>query len=208
MAEKLRLTVAELTFLLKTLDTEGTSPVPVLFGFADSERTDAMAVAGLGSLLLRGLAAASEERVQLAPDVAAAGANLVHAKQVVQIGLLTKGKSDGAILFATEVSRILVTPLPHRCFEVLGLAPDGEVGKPLEHLVREFLAAQNPGLVSMLFGVADSPEAARQLGSVTVGKDARGQWSMARAGVEGEITGLSEAETLSRFRAVVRELVA
>ncbi len=208
MAEALRLTAAEIVFLLSTLDAEAASKAPVLFGFADSERTDAVAVSGLGSLVLRGLASADAERVQLTPDVAAIGAGLVHATDVVQIGLLAKGRSDAAIMFCTPSTRFLVTPLRHRCFQVTGLDAAKPMIEPLLHLTREFLTEEQPGVVSVVFGAAATPEQAKALHSVIVSADSQGRWSLARAGVQGERTGLTEQEALDHLKMNVGEILA
>src|SRR3954464_12818472 len=130
--EQLSMTAAELAFLLASGDRLGQTPR--LLGLTDADRTDAVLSAGVGSLLLRHLAAPVDgngSRLDLAPAVAAVAAGLHRPRGFVQVGLKGDAHADGGLLPDAERIRVLVAPRAYRCYDITPIAAETDVRDPL-----------------------------------------------------------------------------
>ncbi len=201
MADKLRLTAAEIAFLAATFDPGRVSKAPGLLGAGISESmTDALTEAGLACLVVRGLAVADEHWVQLAPDVDTIGVGLAHARHCLKVGLRSRDRAEWAILVDAVHTRFAITPLPH-CFEFTDLEAAGGLTQPLVHMVRQFLSRQRGRTASITFSV-DPPV------SLTVAVDGAGRWTMIRDRLSDGISGLTEDEVFARFHLQVATILA
>lgn len=173
MSDRISLTAAELAFLLSVSGGAAGSPGPRLLGLTAGERTDALVAAGVGSLLLRHLAApVSEHQVELAPAVAAVAEGLARPRLTVQLGLVAAERADGGLLFDTGSVRFLVAPRAFRCFDVTGVDPALDRRDPLMELAHSFLQRHRPGVASFNVLAGD-----RLAGWTTVTATADGTWT-------------------------------
>jgi hypothetical protein len=201
MTDRISLTAAELAFLLSVSDGAAGSPVHRLLGFTDADRTDAVVAAGLGSLLLRHLAApAHGQQVELGPAVTAVAEGLSRPRVCVQVGLMADRLADGALLFEAGSVRFILAPRAYRCYDVTGIDPTVDRRDPLLRLARAFLEQYRPAVASFTVLGVDP-----RLGPVTVAATDDGSWRFA-AGRE-ERRGLAADDALSRLHDELGALV-
>jgi hypothetical protein len=202
---RLTVTAAELAFMLTAQDPPRRSPAWRMLGLTPAERAPVALSAGLGSLLVRGLAAASDQ-VQLAPDAGAVADGLGTPRIWAQLGLVSDTVQDGTLLFESASARFLVAPRAHRCFEVIGLDPARPLTELLLHVVQTFLEQYRPAVTSII--VTTTGSVAAGLGErsfiLAIGPDGAWSWGVDPTPdvVEQDLT---RAEAVERFE---RELVA
>jgi len=194
------LTATELSYLLTVeseLTTVGRRAADVL-GLTEPERDRPGLAAGLSSLLVRGLVVSDGQRVTLAPTVGAVTQALRGSTTNVQIGFVSKDKSDGALVFDAGSVRVLITPRLHRCFDAVGLDHRAGLAGQLVHMSREFLQRFRPGVVSAVMDTTGSGRA-EDLKWATVSTDAEA-WSVgfSRDPAQAE-TGLTETQAFERL---------
>jgi hypothetical protein len=190
--EQLSLTAAELSFLLAS-GGERVGETPRLLGLTDADRGDAVLSAGLGSLLLRHLAAPVDgSRLELAPAVAAVAAGLHRPRGFVQVGLTAEDHADGAVLIDAERIRILVAGRAYRCYDITPVAPDVDVREPLLAIADRFLHRHRPAVAT--FNASDAADFARGISPVrvTLSTSAGGEWKV--TGKDGTETTAADFE--------------
>ena len=144
---QLSMTAAELSFLLASGGQPGEAPR--LLGLTDADRADAVLGAGLGSLLLRHLAAPVEgQKLELAPAVAAVAAGLHHPRAFVQVGLTARDHADGSLLFEAEMTRFLVAVRAYHCYDITPIGTDVDVREPLLAIADRFLHRHRPAVAT------------------------------------------------------------
>jgi len=200
--DRISLTAAELAFLLSVADGAADSPAPGLLGFTEADRATSVIAAGLGSLLLRHLAAPEAgQQVELAPVVAAVAEGLARPEVCMQMGLLAGGLADGALLFEAGPIRFTLAPRAYRCFDVTELAPAQDRRDALLPLAHGFLVRYGPGLAS--FRVAgEDPRTCW----ATVESTVDGSWTFEAGRYPGAATGLSGDDAFGRLRLELGEL--
>ena len=145
---QLSMTAAELSFLLASGGQPGEAPR--LLGLTDADRADAVLGAGLGSLLLRHLAAPVEgQKLELAPAVAAVAAGLHHPRAFVQVGLTARDHADGSLLFEAEMTRFLVAVRAYHCYDITPIGTDVDVREPLLAIADRFLHRHRPAVATL-----------------------------------------------------------
>jgi hypothetical protein len=190
-------TAAELSFLLASGDRPG--EISRLLGLTDADRADAVLSAGLGSLLLRHLAAPVEgNRLELAPAVAAIAAGLHRSRGFVQVGLTADDHADGALLLDAERIRVMVAGRAYRCYDVTPIAADA--CDPLLAAADRFLHRHRPAVAT--FTAADL-EGAAQATRATLSSAVDGTWRV--VGRDGTETA---AEDFDAAAALMREELA
>jgi hypothetical protein len=173
--EQLSMTAAELSFLLASGDRPGQTPR--LLGLTDADRTDAVLSAGLGSLLLRHLAAPVDgSRLEMAPAVAAVAAGLRRPRGFVQVGLTADDHADGALLLDSEWIRVLVAARAYRCYDVTPIAPDADAREPLLAVADRFLHRHRPAVATFAASSAADFERGVQPARSTLSSSADGTW--------------------------------
>lgn len=199
MTDRISLTAAELAFLLSAHADESPSPAGRLLGFGAQDRTDAVLGAGLGSLLLRHLAApTADQRVELTPAVAAVANGLAKPWLCVQVGLVADQLTDGALLFESDAVRFLLAPRAYRCFDVTGVDQSVDRRDVLIRLGGSFLERYGPGVASFTVPTAPDPDSAW----VTVALAADGTWTVATGRApDAPIEGLAAGDALARLSA-------
>jgi hypothetical protein len=195
MTDRISLTAAELAFLLSVSDAEASSPVHRLLGFTAADRTDAVVAAGLGSLLLRHLAApAAGQQVELAPAVTAVAEGLSRPQVCVQVGLIADKLADGALLFEAGRVRFIMAPRAYHCYDVTGIDPTVDRRDPLIVLARAFLEQYRPAVATFTVLGADP-----RYGWATVAAE-EGSWTFAAGHDDGTgIWGLTAEEALTHL---------
>jgi len=173
--EQLSMTAAELSFLLASGDRPGEAPR--LLGLTDADRADAVLSAGLGSLLLRHLAAPVEgSRLELAPAVAAVAAGLHRLRAFVQIGLTADDHADGALLFDAERIRFLVGARAYRCYDITPIGADVDVREPLLAVADRFLHRHRPAFATFSASSAAGFARGVQPARATLASSVDGTW--------------------------------
>jgi hypothetical protein len=200
--EQLSMTAAELSFLLASGERAGDTPR--LLGLTDADRSDAVLSAGLGSLLLRHLAAPVDgSRLEMAPAVAAVAAGLHHARGFVQVGLSAEDHADGALLIHGERSRVLVAARAYRCYDISPLAADADAREPLLAVADRFLHRYRPAVATFTAAAAADVARGAEPIQVTLSSSADGSWKVvSRDGTE------TTAEDFDAAAAVLREELA
>ncbi|MEV6925288.1 hypothetical protein AB0M46_12405 [Dactylosporangium sp. NPDC051485] len=200
--DQLSLTAAELSFLLASGDRQGQTPR--LLGLGDADRTDAVLSAGLGSLLLRHLAAPVDgSRLEMAPAVAAVAAGLHRPRGFVQLGLTADDHADGALLIAAERIRVLVAGRAYRCYDVTPLAPEADPRDALLAVADKFLHRHRPAIATFAASSAADFERGLQPGRATLSSSPDGTWRVVtRDGTE------TTAEDFDAAAGVLREELA
>ncbi|MEV8515317.1 hypothetical protein [Dactylosporangium sp. NPDC051484] len=197
--EQLSMTAAELSFLLASGGWPGETPR--LLGLTDADRTDAVLSAGVGSLLLRHLAAPVDgSRLELAPAVAAVAAGLHRPRGFVQVGLTAEDHADGALLLDAERIRVLVAARAYRCYDISPIAPGADACEPLLAIADRFLHRHRPALAT--FTASPMADFARgvQPARATLSASADGTWRVVtRDGTE------TTAEDFDAAAAVMRD---
>jgi len=206
MTDRISLTAAELAFLLSVQAEAADSPSAALLGFGEADRTDAVLGAGLGSLLLRHLAApTADQRVELAPAVAAVAEGLTRPRLCVQVGLVADQLTDGALLFEAGQVRFLLAPRAYRCYDVTGVDPALARRDVLIRLGVTFLERFRPGVAS--FTVATAADPATAWNTLAVAVD--GTWTVGTGRApDAPIEGLAAADALARLSAELTALLA
>jgi hypothetical protein len=144
-----------------------------LLGFTEADRTDAVVAAGLGSLLLRHLAApAAAQQVELAPAVTAVAEGLSRPQICIQVGLMADKLADGALLFESGPVRFILAPRAYRCYDVTGIDATVDRRDPLILLTRAFLEQYRPAVASFNVVGVDP-----RYGWVTVATVDDGSWT-------------------------------
>ncbi|WP_432824868.1 hypothetical protein [Dactylosporangium sp. CA-092794] len=190
--EQLSMTAAELSFLLASGDRPGETPR--LLGLSDAERADAVLSAGLGSLLLRHLAAPVDgSRLELAPAVAAVAAGLHRPRAFVQVGLTADDHADGALLLDAERIRVLVVARAYRCYDITPIAPGADPAEPLLAVADRFLHRHRPALATFTAASTADFERGLQPASVTLSSSADGTWRVEDR--SGEATQTADFDT-------------
>lgn len=203
MTDRISLTAAELAFLLSASGGAARSPAPGLLGFTDSDSSDAVLAAGLGSLLLRHLATpAAEQQVELVPAVTAVAEGISSPRVCVQVGLVADGFADGALLFESGPVRFLLAPRAYRCFDITGVDPTVDRREPLVLLARSFLARHRRAVASFNVVTGDPPA-----GWVSVAAVEDGTWTFAaQREADTPIVCASAEDALDRLRAELGRL--
>ncbi|MFI5910002.1 hypothetical protein [Dactylosporangium sp. NPDC051541] len=202
--EQLSMTAAELSFLLASGDRPG--QVPRLLGLTDADRTDAVLSAGVGSLLLRHLAApvdGASTRLDLAPAVAALAAGLHRPRGFVQVGLTAEDHADGALLLDAERIRVLVAARAYRCYDITPIAPGADVRDPLLAVADKFLHRHRPAVATFAASSAADFERGIQPPRATISSSADGKWLV----VTGDGTE-TKTDNFDDAAAVLREELA
>ncbi|GAA2380066.1 hypothetical protein [Dactylosporangium salmoneum] len=196
--DQLSMTAAELSFLLASGDRQGQTPR--LLGLGDADRTDAVLSAGLGSLLLRHLAAPVDgSRLEMAPAVAAVAAGLHRPRGFVQLGLTADDHADGALLIAAEQIRMLVAARAYRCYDVTPLAPEADARDALLAVADKFLHRHRPAIATFAATSAADFERGVQPGRATLSSAADGTWRVVtRDGAETTAEDFDAAATVLR----------
>jgi hypothetical protein len=199
--EQLSMTAAELSFLLASGDRQG--QIPRLLGLTDADRTDAVLSAGVGSLLLRHLAAPVEgsgSSLELAPAIAAVAAGLHRPRGFVQVGLTADDHADGALLLDAERIRVLVAARAYRCYDITPIGADTDLREPLLAVADRFLHRHRPALATFTASSAADFERGIQPARATLSSSADGTWRMVtREGAE------TKAEDFDTAAAAMRE---
>jgi hypothetical protein len=202
VTDRISLTAAELAFLLSLPGTAG-SPTPTLLGMRAGDRTEPVIAAGLGSLLLRHLAAPGRaQEIELAPALASVAAGLADPRRCVQVSLVSDQIADGALLFESDAVRFLLAPRAYRCFDVTGVDPQVDRREPLLLLAHEFLERHGTGIAAFNVWSADPRNT---WATLTLGPD--GDWTFA-AGRQpaATVSGLGVDEAFDRLYAELGEL--
>ncbi|GAA0733465.1 hypothetical protein GCM10010199_51670 [Dactylosporangium roseum] len=196
--DQFSMTAAELSFLLASGDRPGEAPR--LLGLTEADRADAVLSAGIGSLLLRHLAAPVEgNRIDLAPAVAAVAAALHRPRAFVQVGLTADDHADGALLIDADRFRFLVGGRAYRCYDITPIAADADVREPLLAVADRFLHRHRPAVAT--FNASSAFDFARgvQPTRTILSSAADGTWTV--VGVDGTASaaaGFDEAADLVR----------
>ncbi|WP_432971703.1 hypothetical protein [Dactylosporangium sp. CA-233914] len=200
--EQLSMTAAELSFLLASGDRQGQTPR--LLGLGDADRTDAVLSAGVGSLLLRHLAAPVEgSRLELAPAVAAVAAGLHRPRGFVQVGLTAEDHTDGALLLDAGHIRLLVAARAYRCYDITPIPADADLRDPLLAVADKFLHRHRPALATFTASSTADFERGVQPARATLSSSAEGTWKVAaRDGTE------TSADDFDMAAKVLREELA
>jgi hypothetical protein len=234
MTDRISLTAAELAFLLSVRAAAADAtpadaapadaapagpPTAGLLGFGAEDRTDALLGAGLGSLLLRHLAApTADQRVELAPAIAAVADGLGHPRLCVKVALVADQLTDGALYFESGAVRFLLAPRAYRCFDVTGVDPALDRRDVLVRLAGSFLERYRPGVASFTVVLGAAPLPAERPGSANGGAERsgaadaanawatlavtpEGTWTFATGRVDGAEDGLAPADALARLAA-------
>ncbi|MFB9183480.1 hypothetical protein ACFFX1_35580 [Dactylosporangium sucinum] len=196
--EQLSMTAAELSFLLASGDRPGEASR--LLGLTDADRTDAVLSAGLGSLLLRHLAAPVEgSRLELSPAVAAIAAALHRPRAFVQVGLTADDHADGALLFDAGGIRFMVGARTYRRYDITPVAADADVRDSLLAVADRFLHRHRPATAT--FNAATAADFARgaQPARATLASSADGSWQVVGVdGTESTAAGFDAAAAIVR----------
>lgn len=206
MTDSISLTSAELAFLLSVSGTTG-SPAYDLLGFTEADRAEPVIAAGLGSLLLRHLAAPAAPgagtQVELAPELVAVTEGLARPRVCVQVGLVADQSADGALMFESGLVRFLLAPRAYRCFDVTGVDPAVDRREPLFDLAGPFLEIHRPAVASFTI---HSSHASTVWVTVSSGPD--GRWSLVRGSdPDAAQTGLGADEAIDRLRTELGNLM-
>jgi hypothetical protein len=199
--EQLSMTAAELSFLLASGDRLGQTPR--LLGLTDADRTDAVLSAGVGSLLLRHLAAPVDgngSRLDLAPAVAAVAAGLHRPRGFVQVGLKADDHADGALLLDAERIRVLVAARAYRCYDITPIAAETDVRDPLLAVADRFLHRYRPAVATFTASSAADFERGVQPARATLSSSADGTWRVTTR--DGQETSAADFDAAA---AVMRE---
>jgi hypothetical protein len=196
VTDSISLTSAELAFLLSVSGTTGT-PAYELLGFTDADRAEPVIAAGLGSLLLRHLAApGAGTQVELAPELVAVTEGLARPRVCVQVGLVAEQLADGALMFESGLVRFMLAPRAYRCFDVTGVDPAVDRRDPLLELARPFLEAHTPAVASFTVHSAHASTV-----WLTVSSGPRGQWSFVPGSdPDSALSDLDADEAMERVR--------
>ncbi|WP_238011945.1 hypothetical protein KZZ52_37825 [Dactylosporangium sp. AC04546] len=196
--EQLSMTAAELSFLLASGDRP--AEATRLLGLTEADRTDAVLSAGLGSLLLRHLAAPVEgSRLDLSPAVAAIAAALHRPRAFVQVGLTADDLADGALLFDAGSVRFMVGARAYRCYDITPLPAEADARESLLAVADRFLHRHRPATAT--FNASSAADFARgaQPARVTLSSSAGGTWQVVGLdGTESAVAGFDEAAGLVR----------
>lgn len=189
--EQLSMTAAELSFLLASGDRP--SDAPRLLGLTEADRTDAVLSAGLGSLLLRHLAAPVDgQKLELAPAVAAVAAGLHRPRAYVQVGLTAEDHADGALLFEAGMTRFLVAARAYRCYDITPIAAEVDVREPLLAVADRFLHRYRPAVATFNASTAQAVARGEQPARATLASATDGTWRFVGAGTP-QAAGTPEA---------------
>ncbi|MER7274133.1 hypothetical protein ABT369_06750 [Dactylosporangium sp. NPDC000244] len=199
--EQLSMTAAELSFLLASASQPGQTPR--LLGLTEADRTDSVLSAGVGSLLLRHLAAPVEgsgSRLELAPAVAAVAAGLHGPRGFVQVGLTADDHADGALMLDAERIRVLVAARAYRCYDITPIPADTDVREPLLAVADRFLHRHRPAVATFTASSTADFERGIQPSRATLSSSADGKWRVVtRDGTE------TKADDFDAAAAVMRE---
>ncbi|MFB9450042.1 hypothetical protein Dvina_33955 [Dactylosporangium vinaceum] len=198
------MTAAELSFLLASGDRPG--QVPRLLGLTDADRTDAVLSAGVGSLLLRHLAApvdGATSRLDLSPAVAAVAQGLHRPRGFVQLGLTAEDHADGALLLDAERIRMLVAARAYRCYDITPLPQGADVRDALLAVADKFLHRHRPAVATFAASSAADFERGVQPPRATLSSSADGKWLV----VTGDGTQ-TKADDFDAAAAVLRDELA
>lgn len=196
MSDRLVLTTAEVAFLLAGEDAATVGRAARLLAVTEEERAPATVRAGLGSLVLRGLASPVEAGVELAPAVAAVAAGMLRPRGWVEVGLVSAEGAESAVLVEVGPVRFLVSPRPFRCLEFAGIDTGVGLDEPLVDVARRYLDTNRPSLAS--FHVSGHGDTG---GWVTVGVAADGAWTFAVGrDPDGAVNGLTRDDGVARLR--------
>jgi hypothetical protein len=200
--DQLSMTAAELSFLLASGERAGETPR--LLGLTDADRTDAVLSAGLGSLLLRHLAAPVDgARLEMAPAVAAVAAGLHHPRGFVQVELGAEDHADTALLIHGERSRVLVAARAYRCYDITPITADADAREPLLAVADKFLHRHRPAVATFTASSAADVARGAEPSRATLSSSADGSWRVVtRDGAE------TSAEDFDAAAAVLREELA
>ncbi|GIH09448.1 hypothetical protein Rhe02_75150 [Rhizocola hellebori] len=205
------LTAAELSYLIASSPstTQLGSRAAEVVGLTSDERHEASVSAGFSSLIARGLAISDGNQVTLAPSTSAVSDALSQSQVNIQIGLVAAERADGAILFKSERVRLLLSPRRHRCFDLVGLDPRGDLPGQLLAITRDFLGRYRPGVVTIVVDTAGRGTPS-DLGWTTVAADTDAQsWSVVFGREPSDIDrGVGEEQAVHRMRGRLQELLA
>ncbi|WP_433043908.1 hypothetical protein [Dactylosporangium sp. CS-033363] len=198
--EQLSMTAAELSFLLASGDKQGQTPR--LLGLTEADRADAVLSAGVGSLLLRHLAAPVEgsgSRLELAPAIAAVAAGLREVRGFVQVGLSAEDHADGVLLLHAERIRVMIAARAYRTYDLTPIPADTDARESLLSVADRFLHRHRPAVATFTAASATDFERGIQQPKATLSAKADGTWLVVtRDGAETKADDFDAAATLMR----------
>ncbi|MDG6103387.1 hypothetical protein Daura_36180 [Dactylosporangium aurantiacum] len=203
--EHLSMTAAELSFLLASGGPAGEAPR--LLGLTDADRADAVLSAGLGSLLLRHLAAPVDgQKLEMAPAVAAVAAGLHHPRAFIQVALTAEDHADGALLFEAEMTRFLVAARAYRCYDITPIGADVDVREPLLAVADRFLHRHRPAVATFNASTAQDVARGTTPARATLASSTDGSWRFVGSDGTGETATV--VERFDDAAALMREELA
>ncbi|WP_433203427.1 hypothetical protein ACQP00_34105 [Dactylosporangium sp. CS-047395] len=198
--EQLSMTAAELSFLLASGDKQGQTPR--LLGLTEADRADAVLSAGVGSLLLRHLAAPADgsgSRLDLAPAIAAVAAGLREVRGFVQVGLTAEDHADGVLLLHAERIRVMVAARAYRTYDLSPIPADSDAREALLSVADRFLHRHRPAVATFTAASAADFERGIPQPKATLSSKADGTWLVVtRDGAETKADDFDAAATLMR----------
>ncbi len=197
MTEQLNLTAAEIDALLAVADDQKAAATARARLGIDRDAALPVRQAGLGSLLVRGLARMDEADLALVPDAEGVLRALTGAGVWAEVGMLDPDGVDAAQFFDAGTVRVLVTPQPVACFAVYGLDPTGGLHQQVLGLVHTFLDGRPEGTVSVKLS-RGGHEA-----EVAIGKRPGQPWRVSSASDSRE-----HDDAAAAYDALVRQLTA
>ncbi|MEV0567854.1 hypothetical protein [Dactylosporangium sp. NPDC050588] len=203
--EQLSMTAAELSFLLASGGQPGEAPR--LLGLTDADRADAVLSAGLGSLLLRHLAAPVDgQKLEMAPAVAAVAAGLHRPRAFVQVGLTAEDHADGALLFEAEMTRFLVAARAYRCYDITPIGADVDVREPLLGIADRFLHRHRPAVATFNTSTVQDVARGNAPARATLASATDGTWRF--VGSDGTDEAATVVDSFDEAAALMRDELA
>jgi hypothetical protein len=195
--EKLTLTTAEITFILTFAEDPQRARAYPRLRITPEDRADAVARAGLSSLVVRGLVAGNGNEITLSPAVATVLQGLSEPSLWVSISALTSDAADAAHLYAHSSGMFLLSPRAYGCFEVQGVRRGIAPAEIIGSVTRRFVLDRRPAMVSCQVESAAGEKSAALL------VDAGGSASVAVGETRTTVPSLDEA--LRLFSATLAE---